>query len=75
MQTAGQLAHKGLGSTVHARKWGWDKTGNTGSENDAALLLGTDPLGGKVVGNVDSGSGIACLKKKNKENDPYEQTR
>lgn len=68
VQTAGELAHKGLGSTVHARKWSWDETGNTGSEDDAALLLFTDPFGGKVVGNVDNRSSIACLEKTNEEN-------
>ena len=63
VQTAGELAHKGLSSTVHARKRSWNKAGNTGSEDDAALLLFTDPFGGKVVGNVDNRSSIACLEK------------
>ena len=63
VQAASELADKGLGSTIHARKGGWNESCNTGSENNASLLFGTDQFGGKMVGNVDSGSGIAwCCK-------------
>jgi hypothetical protein len=49
-----------LGSTVHAGKGGWDKTGGAGSEDDATLLFVADQFRGEMVGNVDGSRGIAC---------------
>ena len=66
VQAASQLTHKGFGSTVHARKGGWNETGDAGSEDDTSLLFGSNQFGRKVVGNVDSGSGIACMERTKK---------
>lgn len=51
-----------LGSTVHSRKRGWNKTGHTGSEDDATLLFGSDQFRGEMVGNVDRSRGIAFIE-------------